>query len=350
MSSCYCKVSGYSPITRRKFSLLDQNRFDIENMFCTSLAMRCNLIAALIWVARLCFIFAWSAIALSATDILILQSHNSTPYQLTLAGFQSSMASSSLEVAYQRLDIPSSSDTNALIQFLQNYKPKLILTLGTPATRASLSQVKQIPMVAGLVLDIEELGQNVNATGVGLNFPASVQWLWLHRILPEARQIAVLYDPRQGSALFQTLQKQALADGINLIPAPAASAVDLPALIKNLPTQLDALWAVDGAAAYNPAAVRELLLYSFRNRVPLIGLSAQWVKAGALYALDWDYSDLGAQSADLAKDILLKGISPASLTPLTPRKVRPVFNTKTAEHMKLYISDRLLSEMSEVIQ
>ncbi|MDD2760188.1 MAG: ABC transporter substrate binding protein, partial [Methylomonas sp.] len=117
-----------------------------------------------------------------------------------------------------------------------------------------------------------------------------------------------------------------------------------------LPPQLDALWTVDGTVAYNASAVRELLLYSFRNRVPLIGLSAQWVKAGALYALDWDYPDLGEQAAELATIILHEGRAPASLLPVFPRTVRPVLNGKTQEHMKLQIPERWLAEMAEVFR
>lgn len=286
----------------------------------------------------------------SATDILILQSHDSPPYQQTLAGFQSSLAHSNLNPVYQTLDLANGSNAEALSQRLQTYQPKLVLTLGTQATRAALAQIKNTPIVAGLVLDTDELRKNANATGVGLNFSASLQWQWLRRLLPDARQIAVIYEPQQGAAHFEALQKQAQAEGIALIGASATGAEGFPELIKKLPPQLDALWAADSSAAFNPAAVRELLLYSFRNRVPLIGLSAQWVKAGALYALDWDYDDLGLQTADLAKDILLKGIQPASLPPLTPRKVRPVLNLKTVEHMKLNRPEQWLPEISELIQ
>lgn len=297
------------------------------------------------------FIFAslvFSSQSLAATDILILQSHDSPPYRMTVAGFESGLANGKLDAAYQTLALPNGNDGEALNQLLQNASPKLILTLGTPATHALLARAGKTPIVACLVLDIDELLQNANATGVGLSFPAGLQWTWLRRLLPEARQIAVLYDPRQGSALFQSLHKQAQAEGVELLQAPAASAEDVPGVMRNLPAQLDALWAVDGTAAYSAAAVRELLLYSFRNRVPLIGLSEQWVKAGALYALDWDYADLGAQTADLAREILIKGVPPASLPPLPPRKVRVVLNFKTAEHMKLQISERWLPEISEV--
>jgi len=292
----------------------------------------------------------FSNLACGATNILVLQSHDSLPYRQTLEGFKSSLAGFGVDADYEIVTLHGTAEVQALPQQLQDQAPKLILTLGTPATRAALALERRIPLVAGLVLDTAELRQNPNATGIGLNFPASLQWTWLRRLLPEAQRIGVIYDPQHGSALFQALQQQARAENMTLTAAPATNPEDLPSLTQNLPSQLDALWAVEGAAAFNPTAVRELLLYSFRNRTPLIGLSAQWVKAGAIYALDWDYSDLGAQVAELASAILQKGESPASLQPQEPRKVRPVLNIKTVEHMKLQVSDQWLPAMAEVFR
>ena len=283
-------------------------------------------------------------------NILVLQSHDSLPYQQTLEGFKAGLSGHGVHADYQVHIVSNDAEAQALWPLIKNNPPQLILTLGTPATRATLAREQSIPVVAGLVLDIDELKKSPNATGIGLNFSAAAQWLWLRRLLPEARQIVLIYDPRHASALMQALQQLARADGVTLIPAPASTPDDLAALMQNLPEQLDVLWAVDCASAFNPAGIRELLLYSFRNRTPLIGMSAQWVKAGAYYALDWDYTDLGAQSAELAWDILQKKLIPAALPIHEPRKVRPVLNSKTAEHMKLQVSDHWLPELGEIFQ
>lgn len=302
----------------------------------------------MVWFA--CFLWALIAtpFAAAATEILVLQSHDSLPYQQTLSGFQAYMRKDNLDVAYQTLTVSQPNSTATLSQTLQNGRPKLILTLGTPATRMALTLVTDIPVVASLVLDTDEIRQYRSATAVGLNFSAELQWQWLRRLLPNAREIAVLRAPKPGNRLFESLGKLAQAEGINLFWISVEEGENLPKQIESLPPQLDALWAIDGSTAYSASTVRELLLYSFRNRVPLIGLSAQWVKAGALYALDWDYGDLGAQAASLAEAILLKNTPPSALPPLSPRTVRPVFNPKTAEHMKLAIPENWRAHMVEV--
>ena len=86
-----------------------------------------------------------------------------------------------------------------------------------------------------------------------------------------------------------------------------------------------------------------------RNRIPFVGLSQTWVKAGALYALDRDYEDIGAQCGELAVKIL-QGTSPSALPPVTPRKVVYSINLRTARHMKLDISPGALRDAQAVIE
>ena len=311
----------------------------------SSLALKSLSLVFLFLIGLLLSGWAWGS-----TQILVLQSHDSPPYQQTLEGFKASLLAYGVEADYQIRIVSNDAQARELWPLILKSPPQLILTLGSPAMRAVLNHEQSIPVVTGLVLDTDELKKYPNATGIGLNFSAASYWLWLRRLLPDAHQISVIYDPRHGAALFQSLQALAHADNVTLIPAPASDPEELATLMQNLPAQLDAIWTIDCAAAFNSAATRELLLYSFRNRTPLIGLSAQWVKAGAFYALDWDYADLGAQSAELAVSILKKGVKPTALPAHEPRKVRPIFNSKTAEYMKLQVSEHWLPEIDEVFQ
>lgn len=285
------------------------------------------------------------SLAIATSNILILQSHDTSPYRKMVEGFLAEIHHQGLAVEVSNLELQTAPASD-IETALRSQKPNLIFSLGTPATRATLNAEPQIPVIAGLVLDIDN--QRKNVTGISLDFPLSVHWQWLRRILPNAKRIAVIYDPAHANSLLNNLSIESQRENIELIPAPATSKEDLAELLQRLPSQLDAIWALDGVAAFNATTVKELLLYSFRNRTPLIGLSEQWVKAGAIYALDWDYADLGSQAAELALAILANGKTPSELSIQTPRKVRPVFNSKTAEHMKLNLPQRWLPEMTEV--
>jgi putative ABC transport system substrate-binding protein len=76
--------------------------------------------------------------------------------------------------------------------------------------------------------------------------------------------------------------------------------------------------------------MRVILLYTLQNKIPFMGLSPAFVKAGALLALDADYQEVGAQCGGLAAKILT-GDRPSSLPITTPQRATLHVNLNTAE-------------------
>ncbi len=281
--------------------------------------------------------------------ILVLKSHDSSPYEQTLAGFQNRLSDSELDPDYHIISFDSQDKENFLQDSLLSFPSQLVFTLGTPATQAILALPERPPIVAALIFSAAELRQQENVTAVVLAQPADIQWHYLRHLLPDAHDIAIIYNPEVSQMTFESLQKLAEKDNIELKAIRVSASKDLPAAIRHLSFQLDAFLVLD-ASVFNSAAVQQLLLFSFRNRIPLVGLSAHWVKAGALYALDWDYYDIGKQAAELALEILQRHKKTSALPPLHPRKVRPVYNPKTAGYMKLKLDTNGDTRLIEVMQ
>ncbi|MCA9452115.1 MAG: hypothetical protein KC584_05745, partial [Nitrospira sp.] len=59
---------------------------------------------------------------------------------------------------------------------------------------------------------------------------------------------------------------------------------ELPDALDSLPGNADVLWGFTDSVVFSPETVKGILLFSFRNRIPFVGLSTSWVKAGAVYA------------------------------------------------------------------
>lgn len=86
-----------------------------------------------------------------------------------------------------------------------------------------------------------------------------------------------------------------------------------------------------------------------RRRIPVFGLSAVHVQAGALAALSCDYADVGRQAGELAVRVL--GGSPAeSLAPTMPRRLGLALNLRTAEHIGLEVDRALVAEAAIVVR
>ena len=129
--------------------------------------------------------------------------------------------------------------------------------------------------------------------------------------------------------------------GLKLETQEVHTAQDVPAALERLAQKADVLWGAMDSMVMAPQQAKPVLLFSFRNSIPLMAPSLMWVKAGALFSLDCDYKDLGAQCGELAIKAL-QGAAPASLPRDVPRKVLYSLNLITAQQMKLIISDALI--------
>ena len=242
-------------------------------------------------------VWADSVFAEKATRIVILANSNTTPYQDAISGFKNGL-SRQQNVVYSELFLGKTQNNAALITktFAEN-RPDLVCALGGTATKLTLQSTKSIPVVSTMVMKPNVFTKARNVTGVYLNFPLATQFQWLENILPGYRQVAVLYNPDEKEENIKKAKKIAKQRGVNLIAIPVETAKQLPYALEQLANNVQALLAIPDQVAMSSKTAQAVLLASFRNRVPFIGLSNKWIKAGALYALAWDYKDLRRQCA-----------------------------------------------------
>ncbi len=265
--------------------------------------------------------------------ILIITRANEAPYSEVLTGFKTQQKNASF--------IEISADNTAIATGISTDKPDLIFAIGADAADLAAKNTTTIPIIATLVLKTT-LFKAANVTGVGLSYPFSTQLQWLKKFFPEQKKIAVLFDPAENANTVAELNKVFASAGLELIAIPVDSPKQLPFALEQLAQNVEVLLSIPDEVTMSPKTAKEVLLASFRNRVPLIGLSDNWVKSGALYALSWDYNDLGQQCAAQAQR-LLNGESIAKVSHETPRKVAYTINSKIAEHMNITIPANLLS-------
>jgi len=206
--------------------------------------------------------------------------------------------------------------------------------VGSNATRAALAVAGGGPMIACMSADADDLRAAHNATGVMLEFSMETQLRWIRRFVPESQAIGVLYNPQENQERVAEARRIAQRLGMRLVAREVHKPQDLPGALESLAREADLLLAVTDQTVLSPQTTQAILLFSFRNRMPFSGLSASWVKAGALYALERDYEDLGAQCAEMAVEVL-NGRAVASIPPVKPRKVEYAVNVRTAEQLKL---------------
>lgn len=291
------------------------------------------------------------AVAAEGGPIVIVTSQDTAPYKDLIIGFRQSLASLNGTIALieEHSLQGDTSKASALFKAAKGRRVQLILTVGSLATQAALQDAPDIPTVAGMILGAAELRQSPNATGVVLDFPLETQLQWLQKIAPQAKTIGVLFNPQENRAKIDAATKVAHSLGLRLLTEEVETPQALPYALENLAKQAEIVWGITDQTVLSPQTAEPILLFSFRHRIPFTGLSTSWAKAGALYALDRDYKDVGRQCGEMAVK-MLRGTPASALPPSPPRKVFYALNLKTAEHMKMTIPQTLIDGARHVFR
>jgi len=203
--------------------------------------------------------------------------------------------------------------------------PRFYLALGTKAVTTIRGRDKNTPIVAALVLERDTILEAAPATGVWLRHPLETQWRYLRRMIPMLRHLTVLYDPAFAADLHH-MEQLARRDGIALTALAVHAPSELKSIPERIPMNTDAVFPLGDSRLFPLTSIHPLVLATYPRRIVLVGLSAQWVAAGATYALDWDWPQLARQTGELAA-ALWRGTPVADLPPQPPAAVKIIINT-----------------------
>lgn len=302
---------------------------------------------ALVW----CLTAVLAADCLAAEPIVVvLGDQTKAPYGQFVMGFKRHMSKQKPAVKFVDISLDKDTqNTDRLSDAVQKDNVALILTLGSKAFRSAVQQDVNRPIIAGLTLDKSELEKTGNASGVVLDYGVETQLAWIHRILPEFKTVGVLYNPDESGHRIATAKKAANKLRLELIAKAVESPKELPVAMDSLFRSVDVLWGMSDSVVLSRQTAKAVLLTSFRNKVPFVAPSSVWVKAGALYSLDWDYRDVGEQSAKMALSVL-QGKKPSAIPIQAPRKVHYSLNLRTAEHMNLKLPGKIVDGAEQVFE
>lgn len=226
--------------------------------------------------------------------------------------------------------------------------PKLYVALGTQAAQVLASAEWRAPVLCTLLPRnsfervLRESGRKTSAqfSALYLDQPLSRQLELIRLALPEARRLGVLWGPEsQGQAA--ALKALALARGLELVEASVGRDELLFPSLKKVLEQADLLLALPDPQLYNSSSIQNILLTTFRARVPLVAFSPAYVRAGALLALHASPTQLGLQAGLIARGVL-QGKT-LSATPIYSQDFSVTVNEHVARSLGLKLEPAVLS-------
>jgi len=286
-----------------------------------------------------------------AAKILALKSADVDVYNDALEGFRSGVSQGSTIVEYD-MEGDFQKGKKFLARAKSGAKPDLVLAIGIWALQVATEEIQDIPVVFAMVLNPPTvIGPEArNITGASMNVPIEQQLALLKKVSPQVRRIGVIYDPSKTGWLVRQADRIAKDQGVRLVTKSIASSKDSFAALDAIQDEIDALWIVPDLTVLAPESVQYILLFSFRHKIPVLGLSENQVRMGALLGLSFESGwDIGSQAAELANGIL-SGRSVGDIPFTMARKVRLTVNLKSAGKLGVHIPKEILDRADAVIR
>ena len=238
---------------------------------------------------------------------------------------------------------------------LVRLKVDIILTIGTPATRAAKEATKTIPIVFILAADPVETGLVGSFARPGGNLTGFAVGIY------DAKLIEVLKEALPGVSRVAYPAPAPIAPGISRASLSAAArvlGVEIKGIAVREPRDFDSFFVaakrlggavlVPNVAWFRPH-LEHIGAAAAKSRLPAIGYDRRFAESGGLLSYGpTPMQDVPRLAAQIDK--ILKGAKPADLPIEQPTKFELVINLKTAKTLGLTVPQSLLVRADEIIQ
>ena len=247
----------------------------------------------------------------------------------------------------------------ALVADLVHRRVSVITAASTLAALAAKAATTTIPIVFEMADDPVRLGlvtslnrPDGNITGVAtLSIEVAPKRLQLlHEVVPSAKVVALLVNPADANAEFQTREVRSAAHtlGLELHVLNARTETDFDAVFANI-TQMQAGGLVIAGDPLFASRSKQLGELTARHAVPAIYGRHDFAAAGGLLSYGPDQADANRRTGVYVGRVL-KGEKPADLPVQQATKVQLYINLKTAKRLGLNVPNSLIGRADEVIE
>lgn len=252
------------------------------------------------------------------------------------------------EIVYQNAqgEIPN---TLTIAQKFASDKVDLIYAIATPAAQSTKQATSDIPVLfsavtdpveAGIVDDWDNVGGNV--TGTSDKAPVDIQVKMFREIDPTIETIGILYNTSEANSEVQiaVFKELAEAEGLKVETVGISNINEVPQGMDTLLNKADAVYGLsDNMVVSAIEVVNKKLIDS--NTIS-VGTEESQVGGGILITNSLSYYELGKQTAQMAKEILVDGTDVSNMPVGTAKNTTTIVNEATwkalglDENMQLY--------------
>lgn len=277
--------------------------------------------------------FLWhpSPAAAGQDEVLVVGDMRLKPVVQVMAGIE--------EVMGRKVPIFSPEEARGrLADLVVRHAARAVIALG----RQSIEEALTLPSAVTVIYDLVILPPDIdrpNTTGMYMGTPVQEYLRVVTDYLPDLARICVIASPD----VLEVLDND---DYPQVTVFEATNTYDFIETIKRLES-FDALLLLPDISLITNKALEEIYLFSFRKKVPLLGISKKHVRQGALFALEFDPESSGRNLGLMAVNAL-RGNGVVQDQTLPPKHYNLYINLKTARKMNIDLPEEMLEKATSV--
>ena len=246
----------------------------------------------------------------------------------------------------------------ALAADLIRRKVDIVVTEGTPPTRAARQATTTIPIVmtvtgdpvaAGLVTNLARPGGNL--TGASFFFPemAAKRVQLLKEVIPTLSRVTVVWNPSNAvhGPVVTSVEEAAKALGVAVQHVKIQVPADVDDALLAISRGRDSLVVLEDAMIN--VCSTQIADTAAKHRLPTIFGLTTFVEAGGLMAYGPSRPELWRRAATFV-DKILRGAKPGDLPVEQPVRFDLAINVRTAERLRLTIPAAVLVRADQIIE
>jgi putative ABC transport system substrate-binding protein len=233
-------------------------------------------------------------------SIAVVVSKRIKPYMQVLKGVEQGLERQGMAVFFL-----SPSETQARVAAkLVKKEYDLFVAIGPEAGQLlwSTAALENRGKIYSAILDSDKALKNDSAgCGVSLQIPVDIQVKEFATAFPDLTNLGLLFDRKYNQAFFEKALVSGEELGLNVIPLAVDSKKEIPRILKENLSRIDCIWMVPDRTVISEKIVQYVIKQALYQKKGVIGYNSFFVRSGAVFAFEFDYTEIGLQTADRVK-------------------------------------------------
>lgn len=264
-------------------------------------------------------IFASVMLAASRISVLVVSESGVEAYHDALGGITSVLPAGTFRV----IDAAAKTFDRDLSGALEEDDSRVVIAVGSRALAGVRAHHPAGTVISAMVLSGSE---EPGARRVEPDIHLPAQLAAMRALWPGRTRAGIIRNPAQSRLAAAALEALVRKEGYSVVVIDCEGPARLLKSFAEFKGKVDFVLCFPDPELYNAVTIKPLVLASLEDRLPLVGFSPAFVRAGAAAGIFPDYADVGRQSAEWALR-LVRGEDRATEKE-SPRKVRIAVNER----------------------